>query len=555
MTRRTLSVLVVVGLVVTGLALGGSLGASPPAQQGAGPTPDTTAETGDKLATIISVTDGEVRIELEQASFERALESDNETERAQAIADRASALIDRAEEIAGDVRATTTAYEAGNVTMDDFARDLAILNAEANGVLQAFAQLEAYAADVSPIELQAAGYNETVTESIESELRSVTGAGFDALFNQFTGDASGSFAIETDGGIELAVEQEDGERSREYEREQPGNGSILVDPGTALQTAESTLSTDYGGTWVLTELELDRDDGAYAFSFALRNASAAGEAEVSVDATTGEVFAFEEELEPGEGEETDTLGFTVVAGTMEPGTNVTLRVTADGAPVAGANVSLDDRTVGETNDAGEIVVELPASGEAEFEATHADREGELELELGGDESNQLERIGEGLDVAGTVANESITVTVSFDGDGVPGMRGYVDETLVDVTGSNGTLTFTANVTDGLEMTLQKGFLTVELEFEQVDGSLELVEIDVDDDRGNDDDRPGEGPPDDVPPGDDHPGEGPPDDVPPGDDDRPDDGDADEGDEDEDDDSDEEEDEEDEDEDDDDDADE
>jgi len=508
-TRQLMVAILAVGLLVgslPGTAVAGLAGPVDHAtvQDGGNETANgSSASTGQQLATVLEVTDEEVRSDVEESAFERKLETDNETAKAQAIADRATALRERADDIAADQQAATEAYENGDLTDSEYAQRLAVLNARANAVLEAYQNLDDHAEDVSGLKLEAAGYNQTADRQAREQLRSVTGAGANALFRQYTGQSEGEFSVETENGVSLEVESEDGERSREFEREQPGNGTLVVSQSEALQTARGALD-DSRLNWSLRKASVDREDGYYEFEFTGRSANATGSAEVSVDGETGGIFEFEEEIEPRgseadeaeeadeddnetEDEDADELAISLANGTAEPGATVTLEVTQAGEPVEGATVMVGDQTVGETDADGRITVTLPSNGEADIKATHDDAEGEIEFDFG-DTEDRESTIRRNLSVSGSTQNGTVSVAVSYDGEGVDGATVYANGERVGTTGGDGTLTFETNATDELEVTLVKGEFEAELTFEVRDGTLQLADstLDIDGDSGESD---------------------------------------------------------------------
>ncbi|EMA65278.1 hypothetical protein C461_14318 [Halorubrum aidingense JCM 13560] len=459
------------------------------------------ATVGQQLATVIAVTDDEVSSDVESSSLDAALENATESERASILTERSSTLRERADDIVTEQRAARVAYEDGNITRGEFAQRLAVLAGEARTVDRGFERVDAHAADVSELELRAAEYDRSANEAARQRLNRVTGTGASALLAQYTGERAGEFSLEVDGGVSIEVENDDGERSREFERDQPGNGSFDVTQSEALATAVTQLSTDADGEWSLRSVDRDGDDGYYEFEFTFFGPETTGEAEVSVDGQTGEVFEFEEEIEPRERDDEDgddddetPLSISIVDGTTEPGETVTLRVTAAGEPVEGAAVELDDQDVGTTDADGRITVTLPDADEVDIEAEDGEREGELEISLGTDDGDDGDdeadaELRERLSVDGTAENGTVTVSVAYDGAGVDGVSVFVDGDRVGTTGADGSLSFDApDVDDELEVTLVKGAFEAELEFEVgADGTLVLDDIDVDE-RDADDDR-------------------------------------------------------------------
>nr|WP_265109756.1 DUF4198 domain-containing protein [Halosolutus halophilus] len=357
---------------------------------------------GQQLSTVIGASSDEVQTDFENTAFEISVENGGEEEKAEAIADRTDELRDRAEAIREDYEEATEAYEEGEISKSEYAQRLATLNARATNLLDSYERLQQRAADVSAAELRAAGVNRTALDTAVENVSSVSGSGAAALLRQFTGESQGEIELEAENGLSIEVESDDGEQSREFERPRDDGNNITVTQSAALETARGALSTPTNGDWELTESEVSQDEGAYEFEFALRNASnLSGEAEVSVDGSSGELFALEEEIEPREDEdeedesddeddEDDELAMNVTEGTPAPNATVTLQVLADGAPAENATVSLNDRTVGTTDANGTVTVTLPASGEADLTAQLGDAEGDLEFEIEAEEEVEQE---------------------------------------------------------------------------------------------------------------------------------------------------------------------
>ncbi|WP_058367116.1 DUF7096 domain-containing protein [Haloparvum sedimenti] len=466
------------------------------------------ASTGQQLATVIAVTDDEVSGDVSSASFEAALEDANESERAATLADRAADLRERADEVATERENATAAFEAGDLSRTEYAQRLAVLASRANTIDNSFERLDDHAEDVSALELRAAGYDRSANEDAREGLGRLTSAGASALLAQYTGESSGEFELETENGLSIEVESEDGEHSRELERPQPGNGSFVMSASEAQDAARGALADpgDAEGEWTLRSMERD-DDGYYEFGFAFVGANATGEAEVSVDGETGEVFELEEEIEPREDDEDEEdgdadderdddtddrpLSVSLVDGTPEAGAEVTLRVTADGEPVEGAAVEFNDQSVGSTDADGLLTVTLPDDDEVDVEVEAGEREGELELSLRevSDEERENAEISERLSVDGSLDNGTATLRVTYDGEGVANATAYVDDERVGATDEDGSLSFETSETDELEVTLVKGSFEAELEFDVGDdGSLTVSDVDVEDREEDEDER-------------------------------------------------------------------
>jgi hypothetical protein len=348
------------------------------------------AEVGPQLSTVIEVSSDEVQTDFDNTAFELSVEGTSEEAQAEAIADRADELRDRAESIHDDFDEATEAYEEGDLTKSEYAQRLAVLNARATNLLDSYEQLRQRAANVSTLELRAAGVTQSALDRSVENLSSVTGTGANALLKQFTGESDGEIELETENGLSIEVESEDGERSREFERPRDDTDTVTVSQSAALETARGALSS-VGGDWVLSSSEVDADGGAYEFAFVLRNASnLTGEAEVAVDGSSGDIFSLEEEIEPrdddGEAadEEDDSdreLTMVVVEGTPGPNERITVQVLANGEPAGNVPVYLNDRPVGTTDSEGRVMVTLPTADEAELTAETDDAEAKLEFEF------------------------------------------------------------------------------------------------------------------------------------------------------------------------------
>ncbi|VTT87072.1 hypothetical protein DM2_3110 [Halorubrum sp. DM2] len=467
---------------------------------------DSRATVGQQLATIIAVTDDEVSGDVAASSLDAALEDANESERATVLAERSAALRERADEIVADQREARVAYEDGEIDRGEFAQRLAVLAGQARTVDRGFERVAGGTDDVSEIELRAAGYDRSANADARERLARVTGTGASALLAQYTGESAGEFSLEVDGGVSIEVESDDGERSREIERDQPGNGTFEVNQSEALTAATAELSTDADGEWTLRSTDRDEDDGYYEFEFAFFGPETTGEAEVSVDGQTGTVFEFEEETEPRERDDDDDddadeetpLSISIVEGTAEPNATVTLRVTAAGEPVEGATVELDDRDVGTTDADGRIDVTLPDDDEVDIEVVDGEREGELELTLGADDDRDEDDFAERFSVGGSVENGTVDVSVTYDGEGVEGVSASVDGDRVGTTDADGTLSFDAPDDDEFDVTLVKGAFEAEIEFSVgSDGTLATGDVDVDERDDDADDVEGDGRDDDA----------------------------------------------------------
>ncbi|MFC7132462.1 MULTISPECIES: DUF7096 domain-containing protein [Salinibaculum] len=488
-----LAAVVVVGLTVPAAALAAGTGqVAPDVDSGAAVAPQATQNdstvnvtVGQQLSTVLSVSSDEVQTDFENTAFELSVERPGVEERAEAIADRAEELRERAEDIREAYAEATEEYGDGDIGKSAYAQRLATLNARATNLQASYDALQQRAANLSALELRAAGVNESALRAAVENLSSVSGSGAKALLAQFTGEARGEIELETADGLEIEVEGEDGERSREFERPRDDDRNFTVAQADALTTARDALSTPDDGRWVLTKTKVKEYEGAYEFEFALRNASQTGEAEVRVDASTGEVYRLEEEIEaPDEddedGEDRDEerdddreLALVVAEGAPAPNATVTLQVLDGGDPVENVALSLNDEQVGTTDANGTVTVSLPESGEAKLAVESGDAEAELEFEFEEDD----DEVFRNLHVDATLDDGTVTVTVSYDGSAVANASVYANGQAVGTTDADGRVTFAvdANATEDLEVEVVKGEFEAELEYDIENGSLALTE--------------------------------------------------------------------------------
>lgn len=411
--------LVVIGMAVPAMALSTNTGepsTSDPTGTPAGVTTQTdsvtqttqtnsrvNARVGPQLSTVIEVSSDEVQTDFGSTAFELSVEGAGEEAQAEVIAERADELRDRAESIRDDYNEATEAYEEGDLTKSEYAQRLAVLNARATNLLGSYEQLRQRAENVSTPALRAAGVSQPALDRSVENLSSVTGTGANALLKQFTGESAGEIELETENGLSIRVESEDGERSREFERPRDETDTVTVSQSAALETARGALSP-VDGDWVLTSAEVAEDDGAYEFTFVLRNApNLTGEAEVAVDGSSGDIFSLEEQVDPRDDDEaaeerddsTRELTMVVVEGTPAPNERITVQVLANGEPAGGVPVYLNDRPVGTTDSDGRVTVTLPAADGAELTAETDDAEAELEFEFedAGEDDRETESEG------------------------------------------------------------------------------------------------------------------------------------------------------------------
>jgi hypothetical protein len=497
-TRLLVTLLVAVGLALpAGAAAAVTNGTSATDATEATTTAQASNETqvnvtaGAQLSTVLAATESEVTAEFEESAFEAEYESADAEARAEAIADRAESLRERATEIREDYREATEAYQEGEITRDQYAQRLATLNARAGTVVDGYDRLQQRAANVSALELRAAGYNETAAREAVRSLDNVSGTGASALLERFTGQSEGEVEIETENGFAVSVTSEDGEQSREFERPGDDDTSLDVNQSVALSTARAAL-TETNGSWDLQRASIDREDGVYEFEFRLDANDSSGEAEVAVDGSSSEILSLEEEIERADDEDEERedeaeneeredeadeededeerdLALVVAGGTVNASETITVRALADGEPVENVTVSLNGEPVGETNADGELNVTLPARGEVELTAGE---EGELEFDLGEEEDEVIRKFA----TEASLEDGTVTVTVSYDGDAVRNATMYANDETVGTTDADGTVSFDlGNETEELELEIVKGAFETELEYTIDSGTLTLVE--------------------------------------------------------------------------------
>ncbi|MFT4882142.1 MAG: hypothetical protein ACI9CA_000982 [Natronomonas sp.] len=482
MRDRPLLSMLVVALVVVGVAglvavaapVGAQTADKPGANAMANSSVNVTA--GAQLSTVLSVTSDDVQSEVKETAFE--VEYEREEGRAKVVAERADALRDRAEDIREDYRAAVEAYRQGEVDRAGFAQRLAALNARAGSVVNAHDRLERRAATLSTFDLRVAGFNRTGLEQAVTPLEDVRGTGATALLAQFTGQQQGEISLETDGGLSIEVSSEDGERSREFEREPDDDATVSVSQSTALETARGALTDTGNGSWALTDADIDSEDGAYAFGFELRADGLTGEAEVGVDGSSGEVVSLEEEVEPADdredSERADELALVVTDGQPAPGATVTVRTLAGGDPAADIAVGVDGEMAGETAADGTLTLTLPDTSEVTLTAERGGAEAELEFEfeVGDSEQREQERFRGDVDVSATLADGTVAVTATYNGSGIADATVSANGERVGVTDASGRLDFALPAdAEDLELEVTKGSFEAEAEYAVRNGSL------------------------------------------------------------------------------------
>ncbi|MFC6722711.1 hypothetical protein ACFQHN_35350 [Natrialbaceae archaeon GCM10025896] len=467
---RTTAVLVLMAAVAAGMVLPAAAISGTAAQTGEQQNETVDIEVGQQLSTVASATTDEVRSEADQAGFEQRFNETSSTERAEAIADRATELETTATELRTQYDELTESYRNDEIDGSTFAQRIASLTTKANAVERNTERLADYAAQLPAAEQRAFDITEDDFDQITDQVSPVSTRTTSAILAQYTAESAGEIEIEIEreNGVQIEVSSEDGEQSRQFERPRDGSGTYELNQSEATDIAAGSLS-EQDGEWVLTSTSTD--DGAYEFEFELHGAGE-GEAEVAVDGETGTVFELEESVESEDDDDDDErLAVRVTEGEPAPGEEITLTVTASGEPVSDATVELGDGTVGTTDENGTITVTLPADDEAEIEVTAGEREGELEFEFEDEEAD-----GE-LGATADIDNGTVTVSVLLDGEPVEGASVAANEEPVGVTGTDGTVSFALPDSEELE---------IDIEYQDREAELEY-ELEADDDEESDDD--------------------------------------------------------------------
>lgn len=510
MRHRTITLTVVVLLVASVLAGTGAgavvaAGQSPLAlaaqenetRSETGTNFTVTAGTGAQLSTVIASASDDVQTEFDDSSFEAEFHAGNDSERAEAIANRAAELDARALALREAYENVTRAYENGTISRDEYAQRVATLTARARNVRNSSERLERFSDDVPRVELRAAGLNGSELNATIETLEAVSGPGQNALLAKFTGQSAVEIEVRSVDGVRIEVESEDGERSREIRRSGDASTEITIEQSVALANARTNLSTS-AGSWALSEATVHEEDGEYRFEFLLANGSERGEAEVRVDGSSGAVVRVEEELERPESDEAaedgdDENGFSlvVVDGTVAPNDTVTVQVRSGNEPVANVPVTLEGEPVGETDENGTLRVTLPDADDARIEADDGAREGRLDLEFEDETENETDSQDDGtatdLSADSKYADGTITTNVTNGGEPVEGATVDLDGERVGKTDASGTLSFDVDPdAEDYEIEISVGDGEVESTYVLRNGSL------VDAEQANDDSETGAG---------------------------------------------------------------
>lgn len=488
-------------------------------QQHSSNNSSVTVGVGRQLSTVMVEVDSNVRTDFEEFSFDDSFEDADTSSRARLVAERADAVVEQAAALRRDYRVATVAYEQGDISRTTYAQYLATLNVRAENIESSIDRVQAKATSVSALDLRAAGYSVSEIRRAERAIDELTGAGVSELRQRFTGHGTGDVNVDReDGGLTVRVSSQNGDVTREIERERDAEDSISVDQTAALETARNALDAPGTGTWSLEHSSIHRGDGGYEFTFVLTGTNATGTAEVSVDGSTGAVYSLEAEVDaPGgddsdddsdtergdsdgdsdseisdsddeddEGEFTERGGaLTVLAtgGISESGSQTTVRVMDGGAPVRGAVVTVNGQAVGTTDADGTITVSVP-DDDTVIRAQSGSATGALSVDA---EENEDEELYENIDADARSSNGKVTVTLSYDGSGIGGATVYANGQAVGTTDSGGTLTFDATENADLDVRVQKGEFEASFSFASMNGAYSLSDTTIGDDDSDDGD--------------------------------------------------------------------
>jgi len=253
---------------------------------------------GARLSTVIAATEIDVQAAVDRSTFARQAASANDTDIARSIQSRATTLSEQRDQLQSELASLQTAVTAGNITQATFVREVALVHAETMALTQAYQQLNQSVERVPAQARQANGIEQAtiIAEAVSgAELNSRARA---AVFNQLTGEDDGEIRVRTTDGVEIEVEHDDGEISREWERPDDGDRSFTLDAAAAADRASTVLPQLDQGEWV-TEGPTERtDDGAYELTYRLAGgATADAEVEITIDGSSGEVIEYESEIE------------------------------------------------------------------------------------------------------------------------------------------------------------------------------------------------------------------------------------------------------------------
>ena len=274
-------------------------------------------------------------------------------------------------------------------------------------------------------------------------------------------DADGliSFTVPDDDELEIEAVKGHlkGELEIELEQESPGVSNeeltLEVVDGEIIHGETITVLVTFEGNPVAgAQVEVDDDDVGETDADGLISFTVPYDDELDIETRIGELRG-KLEIKLGH-----TLTLEVVGGEIIHGEEISVLVTLEGNPVAGAEVEVDDDDVGETDADGLISFTVPYDDELDIEARIGELRGKLEIKLG--HTLTLEVVGGEI-----IHGEEISVLVTLDGNPVAGAEVEVDDDDVGETDADGLISFTVPDREVLEIEVRRGELRGELRIE------------------------------------------------------------------------------------------
>ncbi|MFC6797466.1 hypothetical protein [Haladaptatus sp. DYSN1] len=485
-TGQNLSLLLVAILVVSGVApvvalpFESSSTGEHAAQEAAQNDSNVSVTVGAQLSTMMSTTGENLQSSYEDDAFERQVESSDDTKKAKLVANRIQRLERQASQIRARYDRVTAQYEDYELTRNQYAQRLAVLNTRAENCLESLAQAEQRLDQLSDLELSAGGVNKSAIAAARIHLEPITGPGATALKQRFLGANDAQVTLETDNGLSINVDKDESERSRTIKRPRDDDNSIAVNQGEALKSARAVLQGQKLG-WTLMNARVNRDRGFYEFRFDYEMNGITGDAAVYVDGSSGNVFAIDEEFSgrnasSNQTNETDELAVIVAEGTPAPDEQVTIQALSNGKAAPGVTISVNGNDVGKTNSNGQVAVSLP-SGDVNITGVRGQATGHLEFEF--DSAADAPQTGalRGMDATATLDNGTATVTVTYEDEPVRNALVFAEGDRVGRTDKNGVVTFQTDVTDTLLVEVAKGEFGAAFTF-VIDGNETIVDRDA-----------------------------------------------------------------------------
>lgn len=177
-------------------------------------------------------------------------------------------------------------------------------------------------------------------------------------------------------GRQVGTTDEDGQVTAELGSREHDEYEVKLRRG-ALAVALELKHEDGGLTVVETEFETDeRDDDE--------------DDEREDEGVETEDPEEERETESDDDSEDAELSVSIAEGDPAPGATVTVAVTADGNPIEGAVITVNDERVGQTAANGRLEVTLPETERVEITAESSDEDAELEFEFDDEETTERE---------------------------------------------------------------------------------------------------------------------------------------------------------------------